>query len=101
MPNNRQKKKPTQQEHHHPQQHQQQHRQHSEQGVDAARIAQKIDMDMDGKISKAELASVFEGGGAKMTEEFWKESDPDGNGYITYDKFFGSAGNILESKNKL
>jgi Ca2+-binding EF-hand superfamily protein len=83
MLNNQQKKKPTQQQHtqqQHPQQHHpQQQQQHSEQGFAAARIAQKIDTDMDGKISKAELAAVFEGGGAKMTEEFWKESDPDGS----------------------
>jgi Ca2+-binding EF-hand superfamily protein len=100
MLNNQQKKKPTQQQHLQ-QQHPQQQQQHSEQGIATTRIAQKIDTDMDGKISKAELAAVFEGGGAKMTEELWKESDPDGNGYITYDEFFGSAGKISESKNKL
>jgi hypothetical protein len=52
---------------------------------------------MDGKISKAELASVFEGGGAKMTEEFWKESDPDGSSAlrVKYQRVKTSCNNVI------
>ena len=69
---------------------QQQHHQQSKQGSNnIASIAQRMDTDKDGLISKAELAAVFEEAGSKMTEEFWAESDPDGDGFITFDEFLG------------
>jgi Ca2+-binding EF-hand superfamily protein len=73
---------------------QQDHHQQSKQGSGAnniANIAQRMDTDKDGLISKAELSAVFEEAGSKMTEEFWAESDPDGDGFITFDEFLGSS----------
>jgi Ca2+-binding EF-hand superfamily protein len=29
--------------------------------------------------------------GGEMTEEFWDEADPDGDGYVTYEEFTGSS----------
>ena len=74
------------------QQKQQQHQQQSEQTQpnDIATFFQGIDADEDGKISKAELANTFKAMGQEMTEEFWAESDPDGDGYVLFEEFMGS-----------
>jgi len=31
--------------------------------------------------------------GQEMPEEFWAESDPDGDGFVTYEEFIGSDDN--------
>lgn len=49
-----------------------------------------VDTNNDGKLNKEEMAKMFESLGQEMTEEFWAESDPDGDGYITYEEFIGS-----------
>ncbi len=54
-------------------------------------IETRIDTDKDGKISKAELAYAFKEMGGEMTEEFWEEADPDGDGFVTYEEFTGSS----------
>ena len=59
---------------------------------DIATLLQSIDTDDDGKISKIELATIFRSLGQEMTEEFWRESDPDGDGYVSYEEFVGSGG---------
>jgi len=61
-----------------------------QQQTDTTAVVQSIDMDKDGRISKAELAETFIKLGREMTEEFWLESDPDGDGYVTYQEFLGS-----------
>ena len=53
-------------------------------------LLNSIDTDEDGKISKAELADMFSKLGQPMTEEFWEESDPDGDGFVTFEEFVGS-----------
>lgn len=81
---------------------QQQLHQQSKQGANnIASVAQRMDTDKDGLISKAELAAVFDEAGSKMTEEFWAESDPDGDGFITYDEFLGSSNETLEKGDEL
>lgn len=76
--------------------------QQSKQGAtNIASITHRMDTDKDGLISKAELAAVFEEAGSKMTEEFWAESDPDGDGFITYDEFLGSSNRALEKGDEL
>lgn len=79
------------------------HQQQSKQGAtNIASITHRMDTDKDGLISKAELAAVFEEAGwSKMTEEFWAESDPDGDGFITYDEFLGSSNRALEKGDEL
>ncbi len=57
-----------------------------------ATLLQSIDTDNDGKISKIELAAIFRSLGQEMMEEFWRESDPDGDGYVSYEEFVGSGG---------
>lgn len=82
-----------------------QHHQQSKQGSganDIASIAQRMDTDKDGLISKAELAAVFEEAGSKMTNDFWAESDPDADGFITFDEFLGNSNNrALEKGDEL
>jgi len=70
-----------------PQKQQAQQQQHKQ---TVGSLFQSMDTDQDGKISKAELARMFEAVGQKMTLEFWAESDPDGDGYITFEEFVGS-----------
>jgi FKBP-type peptidyl-prolyl cis-trans isomerase len=82
MPKNPHPNEKKQQQHHHDQQQQQQQQE---------TIEMLIDTDKDGKISKAELAYAFGGMGGEMTEEFWDEADPDGDGYVTYEEFTGSS----------
>ena len=77
------------QQHHHDQQQQQE------------TIETLIDTDKDGKISKAELAYAFKGMGGEMTEEFWEEADPDGDGFVTYEEFTGSSSKAPESGEEL
>ena len=72
------------------QQQQQQQQQGQQQQTDMTAVVQSIDTDKDGRISKAELAETFIKLGQEMTEEFWLESDLDGDGYITYEEFIGS-----------
>lgn len=72
------------------QQQQQQQQGSQQQQTDMTAVVQSIDTDKDGRISKAELAETFIKLGQEMTEEFWLESDPDGDGYITYEEFIGS-----------
>eukprot|EP00581_Thalassiosira_minuscula_P003826 CAMPEP_0183744026 /NCGR_PEP_ID=MMETSP0737-20130205/65519_1 /TAXON_ID=385413 /ORGANISM="Thalassiosira miniscula, Strain CCMP1093" /LENGTH=368 /DNA_ID=CAMNT_0025979661 /DNA_START=159 /DNA_END=1265 /DNA_ORIENTATION=- len=60
-------------------------------GEDIGTIFQQIDVDGDGKISKDELANTFKAVGQEMTEEFWAESDPDGDGFVSFEEFVGSS----------
>jgi Ca2+-binding EF-hand superfamily protein len=60
-------------------------------------LIRRIDSDEDGRISKAELAYIFEEMGGELTEDFWDESDPDGDGFITFEEFAGS-GKVSESE---
>jgi len=77
-------KKQTQQQQQQPQQTE------SERINDIATIFQNIDIDKDGKISRAELTDAFKALGQEMTDGFWKESDPDGDGYVLFEEFIGS-----------
>ena len=70
---------------------QQQQRSQSGQANDIATLFQNIDVDNDGKISRAELEDTFKAAGQEMTEEFWEESDPDGDGYVLFEEFVGSG----------
>lgn len=56
---------------------------------DIATLLQNIDTDNDGKISKLELTETFRSLGEEMTEDFWRDSDPDGDGYVSYEEFVG------------
>ena len=49
-----------------------------------------LDVDKDGKLNKEELANTFKLLGQEMPEEFWLESDADGDGYVTFEDFIGS-----------
>ena len=55
-------------------------------------IFQQMDADGDYKISREELAAAFAAMGGEMTEEFWEESDKDGNGYVDFQEFVGNSG---------
>ena len=74
------------------QQQQRQQQQRQKEQIDIASIVQGIDTDKDGKISKDELAATFKALGHDLTDEFWHESDPDGDGYITFEEFAGTVG---------
>ncbi|KAL7540961.1 hypothetical protein ACHAXR_010518 [Thalassiosira sp. AJA248-18] len=76
---------PQKQKHHH-----QQQQQDTGQVNDVASLFQNIDVDKDGKISKTELGNMFKALGQDMTDEFWTESDPDGDGYVLFEEFIGS-----------
>jgi len=67
----------------------QEHHQQEQESIET--LVQKIDADKDGKISKAELAHIFKEMGGELTEDFWEESDPDGDGFLTFDEFTGSS----------
>jgi FKBP-type peptidyl-prolyl cis-trans isomerase len=54
-----------------------------------AEIFQQMDADGDSQISKVELAAAFAAMGSEMTEEFWKESDVDGSGFVDFREFVG------------
>lgn len=54
-----------------------------------AAIFQQMDTDGDGKISKSELQTAFKSMGHEMTEEFWVESDANGDGHISFAEFVG------------
>lgn len=56
---------------------------------DIGTLFHKMDVNKDGKVSKTELSDAFKEMGHEMTEEFWNESDPDGDGYITFEEFSG------------
>lgn len=71
-------------------QQQQQHQQTSQ--ADVTTLFQNMDLDKDGMISKYELANTFKALGQEMTEEFWTESDPDGDGHVTFKEFVGPNG---------
>eukprot|EP00984_Skeletonema_dohrnii_P030216 scaffold21542_cov121-Skeletonema_dohrnii-CCMP3373.AAC.1 len=58
----------------------------------AAAIFHQMDLDSDGKISKEELAAAFELMGEKMTDEFWTESDTNGDGFVSIQEFIGDPG---------
>jgi len=49
-----------------------------------------MDTDKDGKLSKVELAVFFKAIGEDMTEDFWAQSDPDGDGYVLFEEFVGA-----------
>jgi FK506-binding protein 14 len=66
----------------------QQHEQPQQENIET--LVRQIDTDKDGKISKAELSNIFKEMGGELTESFWEESDPDGDGFITYAEFIGS-----------
>jgi Ca2+-binding EF-hand superfamily protein len=69
-----------------------QHTQSAGRGLDdIATLLQSIDTDKDGMISKLELTETFRSLGQEMTEEFWIESDPDGDGYVSYEEFVGGS----------
>lgn len=57
-----------------------------------AAIFQGMDSDGDGKISKEELAAAFDALGEKMSEEFWDESDANGDGFVSIQEFIGDPG---------
>jgi FK506-binding protein 14 len=57
-----------------------------------AAIFQQIDIDHDGKISKEELAATFQALGEEMTDEFWTESDTNGDGFVSIQEFVGNSG---------
>ena len=67
------------------QQQQQQQQQQQSGQADVGSLFSQIDVDKDGKINKEELGNMFKSMGQEMTEEFWRESDPDNDGYILYD----------------
>ena len=58
----------------------------------AVAIFQQMDIDGDGKISKEELAATFEAMGEPMTDEFWTESDTNGDGFVSIQEFVGNTG---------
>jgi len=64
---------------------------------DVATLLRSIDTDNDGKISKIELANTFRSLGQEMTEEFWRESDPDRDGYVSFEEFVGDSGTTATS----
>ena len=51
-----------------------------------------MDIDGDGKISKEELAATFQVLGEEMTDEFWTESDTNGDGFVSIQEFDGNPG---------
>ena len=55
-----------------------------------AALFQQMDANGDGKISKDELMSVFEAMGEEMTDEFWAESDTNGDGFVSIQEFVGT-----------
>ena len=55
-----------------------------------ATLFQNLDVDKDGKLNKEELANTFKLLGQEMPEEFWLESDPDLDGFVTFEEFIGS-----------
>jgi len=57
-----------------------------------ARIFHQMDADKDMKLSREELSGVFKAMGQEMTDEFWDESDGDGNGYVSFEEFLGPKG---------
>lgn len=57
-----------------------------------------MDDDGDGKLSREELGTMFKQYGQEMTDEFWEESDPDGDGYVTFEEFVGDAGKGTKKK---
>lgn len=63
--------------------------QQQQQQNEIVQLIQSLDADGDGKISKDELASIFRANGQEMTEDFWLESDPDGDGFVTFEEFLG------------
>ncbi|KAL3771913.1 hypothetical protein ACHAW5_008026 [Stephanodiscus triporus] len=67
----------------------QQHKQPQQENIET--LVRQIDTDEDGKISKAELSNIFKEMGGELTESFWEESDPDGDGFITYEEFLGTT----------
>jgi Ca2+-binding EF-hand superfamily protein len=64
---------------------------------DMGTLLRSIDTDNDGKISKIELANTFRSLGQEMTEEFWRESDPDGDGYVSFEEFVGDSSTTATS----
>jgi hypothetical protein len=66
---------------------QQQQQQQKEQsgGLDVVSLFESMDGDKDGKLNKEELGNMFKSMGHEMTEEFWLESDPDGDGFVTFE----------------
>mmetsp|Transcript_22133 Transcript_22133/g.48088 ORF Transcript_22133/g.48088 Transcript_22133/m.48088 type:complete len:304 (+) Transcript_22133:26-937(+) len=70
-------------------QHNQQQQQEQTEQVNVAALFQNMDTDKDGKLSKAELAVFFKTMGEEMTEDFWAQSDPDGDGYVLFEEFIG------------
>ncbi|KAL9191109.1 hypothetical protein ACHAXT_000815 [Thalassiosira profunda] len=65
---------------------QQQQASHLEQ---MANLFENVDKNKDQLLSKAELAEMFRQLGSEMDDNFWEESDPDGDGHITFDEFVG------------
>ena len=58
----------------------------------------KMDEDGDGKLSRGELGAMFKEFGQEMPDSFWDESDPDGDGYVTFEEFVGDAGKKEKKK---
>lgn len=71
-------------------QQQQKVKQQSEQSNEMAAIFQTMDLDKDGKLSKPEMAAFFASLEQEMPEDFWTESDPDGDGFVLFEEFVGS-----------
>ena len=70
---------------------QQTQQQQTEPANNIATLFENIDTDKDGKISKEELQNMFKALGQEMPEDFWRESDPDGDGYVSFEDFVGSS----------
>lgn len=76
-----------------PQKQQQQQRQRQQARPDprkeVAATFHAMDTDKDGRINKSELGEAFKAMGSEMTDEFWRESDGNGDGYISFTEFVG------------
>lgn len=69
---------------------QQQQQQPQQTEDDVVGLFRQMDADKDGKINRAELTDAFKAWGHEMTDDFWNESDPDGDGFVLFEEFVGS-----------
>merc|ERR1719232_1890035 len=64
---------------------------HEDQQKEASKQFDQLDTDKDGRLTRIELSKLLIETGLQLTDQFWKESDLDSDGFISLQEFLGAS----------